>query len=207
MRLARIIYPQDKILELELKLYDATTALELRRNALDPALLAKYPGIVEAIIGAGRSVVQKHLIARAPGRQQQFATFYETHFSPDEIDQLTAFYSSPTGQKLIDRLYTRTDVQQLISTVPGKLENGLTDKQAEDLRHRAAAQAYEQFTADDKKTLAAFIATPLYAKLGRVKAEFDALLRSTDSDPTLDADMDAAIDAAANAYVSSHGTH
>ena len=200
-RLSRLIYPSDKVVEIRLDAYDATIANDLKRDPQIAALLAKAPGLLDALSSAGRSVFKKHLIARTPILQQQFAQFYARNFSPAEIDQLIAFYSSSTGAKLISGLLSATNVSQLIAAMPASGDEGLTPEQQDALRRMAAAHAQDQFTADDQKALRDFAATAVHAKLGKLRPEFHALLVSTEEDPGLEPEMDRELQATAAAYL------
>jgi hypothetical protein len=203
MRLARLIYPPEKVLAIQLKAYDVAA-----RRSLDPqqaALFAKYPGLLDAVVAAGRTVTEKHIVALAPDRQRRFADFYAAHFSPAEIDELIEFYSSPVGGKLIDGLYTRTNVDKLIG--PRVMQGELNAKEKDDLKRAAAAQAYAQFSADDRRALNAFVASPVHAKLGKLSGEFDKLLASLDQDPTLDMELDKAVETTVTKYMTKSGGH
>jgi hypothetical protein len=81
----------------------------------------------------------------------------------------------------------------------------LNAKQREDLKRAAEAQLYEQFNADDRKALQAFAATPVHAKLGRLRTEFSALLASTRTDLALEADLSKAIEDTVTTYMAEHG--
>jgi len=204
--LSRIVYPQEMVVQLESRAFAATLAFNLKSDPKGAAEFGRYPGLLDAIISAGRVVLQKHVVARAPEAQRQIAQFYAQRFTPAEIDQLISFYSSPTGLKLVAGMYTGTNVKQLTDEFGAGLEKGLTEAQESDLKRRAAIQGQAAFTPEDRKALIAFAATPLHAKLGRVRPEFHALIQSIFVDPTLDAELSEAVQPAVNDYMAKHDT-
>jgi hypothetical protein len=204
LRLARLIYPQDKVLEVRIKLYDAGVAASLKDDPGKAAWFSKYPGLLDIGISAGRAVLEKHIIASAPQRQDGFARFYAKNFSPAEIDQLISFYSSPTGSKLISGMYAGTNAAQMVAAIGPSADEHLTPEQTRDVQQIARAQVRAQYSADDVKALAAFAASPVHAKLGQLRSAFSALVASTEADPTLETDINKAIEASIIDYLAKH---
>jgi len=200
-RLSRLLNPADKIVELGMKGFDAGVDAELKKKPEDAAVYDKNPGLLDAILVAGRPVRRKHIVAGIPAQQQRFAQFYAEKFSPEEVDQLIAFYSTPTGSKVIDAMYAGGDFSEVIDAMD-KGSGSMKAADVEKVNTSAAAQLPYKFDADDWKAMFAFAATPAHAKLERIAPEFNQLVADVGNapDPTLEGEMNTAIETAVKAY-------
>jgi len=205
LRLSRILNPADKIVELGMKGFDAGVNAELKKKPEDAAVYDRNPGLLDAILASGRPVMRSHIMAGIPVQQQRFAQFYAAKFTPDEIDQLIAFYSTPTGTKVVDAMYVGGDFSDVIDAMD-KGSGAMSAAAVEKMNSSAAAQLPDKFDADDWKAMFAFAATPAHAKLERIAPEFNQLVAEVGNapDPTLESEMNAAIESAVKAYFAQH---
>jgi hypothetical protein len=201
LRLSRILNPADKIIELGMKGFDAGVNAELKKKPEDAAVYDRNPGLLDAILASGRPVMRSHIVAGIPAQQQRFAQFYAEKFTPDEIDQLIAFYSTPTGTKVVEAMYAGGDFSEVIDAMD-KGSGAMNAAAVEKMNSSAAAQLPYKFDADDWKAMFAFAATPAHAKLEKIAPEFNQLVADVGNapDPTLESDMNSAIESAVKAY-------
>lgn len=201
LRLSRILNPADKIVELGMRGFDTGVNEELKKKPEDAAVYDRNPGLLDAILASGRPVMRSHLLAGIPAEQQRFAQFYAEKLSPDELDQLIAFYSTPTGAKVIDAMYAGGDFGELVDAME-KGDGAMSAAAVDKMNSSAAAQLPYKFDADDWKTMFAFAATPVHAKLAQIAPEFNQLVADLGNapDPTLEGDMNTAIEGAVKAY-------
>jgi hypothetical protein len=203
MRLSTILNPMDKILEVGERGFRTGIDTALKKNPEDAAVYDENPGLLDAIIDAGLPVMRKHLIATVPLRQRAYAAFYADKFSSEEIDQLSAFYSTPTGAKVVAAMYGGLDLGKLAEGMYKDGNLALTGKAVEEAAAATASHLPDKFDADDWKALFIFSAAPVHAKLVRVGPEFSQLAADLENepDPAFDAEMDSAINGAVKAYL------
>lgn len=202
LRLSRLVNPTDRMLEAGMKGFDVGIEAELKRSPEGASEYVRNPGLLEAIRDAGRAVMRKHLLAMIPSQQRRFASFYAEKFSPVEIDQLIAFYSSPTGAKALDAIYSGIDLETLSRQRAGAASKAVTAEQLEQFNRTASAQVADRLDAEDWKVLLTFSASPVRQKLMQVAPEFNQLVAEVENepDPELDREMGAAIKEAVARY-------
>lgn len=204
LKLSRLVNPEDRILQAGMKGFQLGIDAELKRSPENAAIYDRNPGLLEAVIDAGRPVMHKHLLSVIPEQQRRFAQFYAAKFSPEEIDQLIGFYSSPTGAKVLDAMYAGVDIGALVQALAKDENKGFTAKDVGRVNDAAMAGLPDTFDAEDWKTMFTFGAMPVHAKLMRLTPEFNQLVADVENenDASLNSDMNAAIQAAVAAYLS-----
>jgi len=90
----------------------------LRHVAAQPGSLAeiekKYPGFTEEMIKRGSPVMAREIERDAPDLWRRMADIYVAELTDDELTRYIAFYSSPTGGKLMRLINENADVDPLI---------------------------------------------------------------------------------------------
>jgi Uncharacterized protein conserved in bacteria (DUF2059) len=205
MRLSALLNPADKTLEVAMKAFETGITSAMKKSPDDAALFDRNPGVLQAITDASRPIVRRHLLEIIPVHQRRYAEFYAQKFSSEEIDQLIAFYSGPTGRKVIAAIYSGVDLNALA----GKMDaNGnLAAKDVQEAHAAAAKSVPDLLDADDWKAVFMFSATPAHAKLVSVGPEFNQLVAELENepDPALNAEVDAAVKQAVKNYMAQKG--
>lgn len=202
LRLSQLLNSTEKTLEVGMRGFHYGIEEGLKKNPEDAAVYERNPGLLEAVSGAGAEVTRKHLIAVMPAHQRRFAQFFATKFSPSEIDDLVAFYSTPTGTKVINAMYAGLDLGKLVQAVDSKGNVKLSADNILEANKAAASKLPDLFDADDWKAIFVFSATPVSAKLAGIAPELHQLAADMENepDPAFDAEMDSAVTAAVKAY-------
>lgn len=138
-----------------------------------------------------------------PGHQQKFAEFYARKFSPDELQQLIDFYSTPTGNKVISGMYSGADLGKMADAAAEKGGSAVTAEAIRDYTNSTGVKLLPGFDADDWKAFFIFAATPGYAKLKSVGPEFQQLTAdlANQGDAAMDAELDKAVEVAVGNYM------
>lgn len=112
----------------------ATLMQELFSSNPDLAELDRDdPGVVKEMARVVLPIINKYMRVRLPELQARQSDLYFRNFSEQEIDRLIAFYTSPTGQRMItlmmDNLQPNAVIEQLKSSGDLKIssESALTD--------------------------------------------------------------------------------
>jgi len=203
MRLSMLLNPADKALDIGMRGFRTGIDLALKRNPDDASVYDQNPGLLQAIIDASGPVLRKHLIATIPVAQTRYAAFYAEKFSAQEIDELIAFYSTPTGAKVIDAMYAGIDLAKLSEGVDKEGNLHLTPEAVAEANSELEAKLPDKFDADDWKEIFMFGATPTHAKLMRVIPEFNQLAArlQNEPDPALDAELNETVTATVKTYM------
>ena len=198
LRLSKLLNPSDKLIDVAMRGFEVGIDAALKKNPDDAKVFDENPGLLQAIVEAGKPIVRRHVEAAVPAHQQKFADFYSSKFSPDEIQQLAAFYSTPTGAKVIAGMYDGAEIGNLAEAIAQKPDRPLTPEAVREYTSSAGAKLLPGFDADDWKALFMFAATPAYAKLKSVSPEFRQLTAdiANQEDPAMDAELDEAVQAA-----------
>jgi len=202
MRLSQLANPAEHILEIGLKAFEAGMSAELKNNPEDAAFFAANPGLLGEITKVGRLIVRRHFLAAIPGQQRRYAQFYAAKFSPEEIDQLISFYSSPTGAKVVRAMFAGVDLKKLSEGVSPEGKPMVTASQILESKRSSMSGLLDEFDADDWKSLFTFMSEPVHAKLLKVVPEFNQLVADMANEPTpeLDAELEKAVQKTTAAY-------
>jgi hypothetical protein len=206
MRLSNLLNPTDKMVEIGVKGFEIGFDAALQRSPKEAAVYASSPGLRDAILEAGRPVIEKHLALMVPRRQQTYARFYAANFTAEEIGQLIAFYSTPTGAKVVAAMYSGVPLGKIAQTMSMDGDSKLTAESVNQFNQTAVAGLPDKFDSEDWKVLFVFSATPAHAKLLRVAPDFAKLVADTENEPNpaMDEELDKAVEAAVQTYMAKH---
>jgi hypothetical protein len=209
LRLAALLNPAEKTLEVAMRAFDTGVDAALKKSPDDAAVFDRNPGLLEAVMDAERPLMRKHLLEVIPGHQRRYAEFYARKFTPEEIDQLIAFYSGPTGQKVIAALYAGVDLGKLTDKLDSKGNLALTGKDIQDVHAAAVSRVPDLLDADDWKAVFMFSATPVHSKLVGIGPEFNQLVAELENepDPAFDARIEAVVQQAVKTYMAKKTNH
>ncbi|NCP11461.1 MAG: DUF2059 domain-containing protein [Sphingomonadales bacterium] len=131
------------------------------------------PGSVDEMVRAMLPIMDAGMRQRLPDLQASYAAVYARDLTVEEIDFLIAFYSGPTGQKLINGMLDNMQLdavgQQLLAS--GFAEGSITpDAVMNDMR-AAIPAAMEEMTAADYEVLKTLGAHPVLPKLIKLGTE------------------------------------
>jgi hypothetical protein len=202
LRLSMLLNSTDQTVEAGLRGFRFGIDDALKKNPDDAAVYDRNPGLLDAVRDAGAEVTRRHLVAIMPAHQRRFAQFFAAKFSPSEIDDLVAFYSTPTGTKVIKTMYAGLDLAKLVESAEAD-GSKLSANNIREANKEAASKLPDLFDADDWKAIFVFSAKPVSAKLTGIGPELQqfAADMQNEPDPAFDAEMDAAVTAAVKAYM------
>jgi hypothetical protein len=203
VRLSRLLNPEDKLLDVAMRGFQVGIDTTLKKNPDDAALFDQNPGLLNAIVEAGKPIVRKHVVAAIPVQQRRYADFYARKFSVAEIDQLIAFYSTPTGMKVVAAMYDGLDLNKMADTLVTKDGDAkITTDTVGTIAQSAAGRVLPGLDGDDWKALVIFMGTPAYGKLKTVLPELRQLSADVgnEADPAMDAELNKAIEVTVGNY-------
>lgn len=190
MQLSRMLNPEDKILGASDHAFKTGFTSALAKDADTAALFDQHPKLLDTIFDAAIPVVRKHIGARVPELQRKCARFYADKFTAAEIDQLIAFYGSPTGAKLVAGMYAGLDMEKMVEAVG---PDGTAPVTPEAMRGVLTSTAMRVLPAFDKADWTAFLQfskTPLFAKVRAATPDMIKLMTEIANKPSPEMDAE-----------------
>lgn len=181
-QLARIVLPVGEHLGIRVQRFSTAYAIELKVEERYVALEKAYPGISESFAVVAREEATKAYERSIALLQDDVAKIYAANFSDAELDQLTAFFRTPTGAAMIT-----------LSAASG----GDTASEFEADRRARALAFVENIDEQGKRDLTLFMQSGLQPKARALAPEISALSarRFDDASNFLEAALPARIDA------------
>ena len=152
---------------------------------------------------AARPMLAQETGARIDMLHPLLAKLLEEQLAGEQIAELTAFYASPTGKKLVTQAILKTDGSQLYeAAVKGKVE--ISEDQLAGDKWVAAMKSIGEMSPVEFEQLTAFGASPVAAKLKEITPQVQKLTLRIMSTPDGAADkrMEDAMSAALEAHQS-----
>jgi hypothetical protein len=160
-RLVMLLLPEDAIMRLAARAFDAGMESEIETNASAKAVYAANPGLKEAIAARLRPEMTAIMKEGLPGLRKELAALITSDLTASEIADTLTFFVSPTGQKL------RSQVYETMGENPMQSEA--------EMQQAAMAAVMAKMTADDYPALMAFGASPAAKKMQTVNPRISAV--------------------------------
>jgi Uncharacterized protein conserved in bacteria (DUF2059) len=178
LELARLLNPESSVIDESGDEYvKATRQLLIARGKLND-LEARYPGVIEAMLRASVATMNAQMHKRVPVLWDRMADIYLDAFSMPELDQLLAFYGSPTGQRIMTsfdrRLKPKAMMNDMVknddfSVSVGSLKSDLAD---------TVPGVVRDMTSADKAALMKFMQTSAFRKINATSGRIQQALLS-----------------------------
>ena len=188
MGLVRTLYPEERQLGMTDRLLDESVGPALKKDPNIAQMETDYPGIVEAMLAEARPLLRAYTTRVLPKYHGRMAALVASRMTSPEILDLTEFYRSPTGRKLVnavnENIRLDASLAEIISNpdAPTSLEAVTKDHQA------AAAKALKSVDSSDVNPLRELGRKPYFEKvraLGPAMRKLDQELMN-EPDPEFD---------------------
>ena len=204
--LARLMSPRDLLVAAELREFDKHFVPTLLTKPEMKTLEDAYPGLVEAMHRSARPLVSETMGKRVDEIHGKIAALISKEFSAAEIADLTLFYRSPTGLKVIGGMAAAIDTTALYQKAVDTPEFSVT---AEDMSRQAAAsagKATKDLSASELVEMIQLMARPGFVKLKSVQPQFRAILVETigAKDPAYERKVDETLRTAMTQHIKAH---
>lgn len=168
LQIVKLLCPESTVIEESGDDYVANARqLLVARGKLDD-LEARYPGIVEAMLRASVPTMNAQMRRRLSVLWVRLTDIYLARLAGPELDQTLAFYTSPTGKKMIASMDARMKPKAMtndmirnddLSISLGSLQSDLKD---------ALPGVISDMGPADKSALLAFMRTSAFPKLAAI---------------------------------------
>lgn len=190
MLLSRMLNPEDKILEASEEAFKTGFKSALANDRETSATFDEHPKLLDAIFDAALPVVRKHVRTDVPELQRTFARFYASKFTQADIDQLIAFYGSPTGAKLVAGMYAGLDMDKLVEAVGPDGTKPVSNDDMRGMLTSTAMRILPAFNEADRKAFATFTKTQLFLKVRAATPEMIKLMTEIANQPSTELDAE-----------------
>ncbi len=203
LALSRLLNPEPDMRAMMERAFDAGFAAGKDADPQAGAAYAEHPGLEETIRKAGQKAMAANvdrIIAKALAR---FARFYDERLTQNEIQDMIAFYGSPTGRKVVAGMYAGIDMNQLVERLGPDGQSDISGSDVGAINRRAVTRILPSITAADRTALMKFAATPTFARLRSILPDFQRLVASiaNEPDPVLNAAIETEVSKAVNAFL------
>lgn len=192
MQLSRLLNPSDRILAASDRAFAEGFQAALAQDKASQATFSEHPKLLEAILAGASPVVRKHVSASVPALQEKSARFYAGRFTTAEIDQLIAFYGSPTGSKFIEGMYSGLDMTKVAEAMGPDGKDPIPADALKGALASAALGALPSFDLADWKRFTEFTRMPVFAKVRAATPDMVKLMTEIANEPSpeLDAEIE-----------------
>ena len=199
--LAKLMSPRDLRIETELREFDLNFRKALLQQPDVQKVEADYPGVVDAMAKEARPVIAEQAGRVADRTYPAVAKLLATEFTPNDIAELTAYYGSPAGQRLLRHVMESVDTSgQYAAAAQGK--NVGTEEDASAQAFIASMKAMGQLSEADWQELKKLSQRPAFVKLHALQPRLSKLVQDSANAP--DPDYDKRIEDVMGAAVSGH---
>ena len=197
MELARILNPEGPMVEMVTRNFSDSMRSVVEGNQDYRTLEQKYPGISKAMVESMTKAMRVELIADLPANRQRYARLYADHFTPGETAELTHFYLSSAGQRLIAAKFAKLDAKPLMAEFAEDPDAEVSQQHVRAMNSAATSTIVEEMSPDDRAALLAFAKSPVFSKLQAARGAIEKLEAeiANEPDPRLDQALEAAADA------------
>lgn len=160
------------------------------------------PGITGEIADAMMPIINNSLRVRLPELHRRQAELYKRQFSTSELVTLAKFYTSPTGQKLLEGVAENMRTDAMAAEAKKSDDFTITSKSViADLR-AAVPEALKTMTPGDEQVLIAFANSGLLPRIQKISSKSQTLTLdwTNESLPGEEEELDAATNAVLAKY-------
>jgi hypothetical protein len=136
-------------------------------NADMKAMEAQHPGFTRTMADAMTPIAVRSMRERLPELWRRQALVYGKRFNDAELETLNAFYASPTGQKIIDRMQQAMGHKAMVAEAAASPDFKFSAKSVQQDKDEAARTMVKALDASDMTVLAMLQKTGL---ADRIKA-------------------------------------
>lgn len=202
LKLAQTVQPREIVVEQALVVLDKQAVEAL---LADPSLRqaeSENPGLVQAMWVGAKPIIGEMLLKSLPDLWKGLAGVYAKHLTSPQLDEVTRFFQSPTGQKFLSEMNRNVDIMPMMRDVarPG----GDIGKSAYLESISGASRGAEAaMTEAERKEFLRFIATPAGRMLEQVGPDATQVTLGwmNREDPEMNARIEAAMTAAVESFL------
>jgi hypothetical protein len=197
LRLAAILYAEESQVAIAERMADTEIASVFRRDPNFQEIEAEFPGFTDAVLKEMKPALVRFTRQSIPSYHDRIATLIASRLTVAEIVDLTKFYQTPTGQKLVKGMQANVTTQAMIGEIV-KDPDAPTSYSAIAEDHKAATDATKKLIdSSDTPALMEFAKKPYFTKVAALGPAMRKLEQdfSNEPAPEFDAEVEAIVNA------------
>lgn len=202
--LAQAVAPPDLLLPLEVALARKGFAMGFEADPEAKELRKNYPELLDAVWKALEPEVRRASAEDQPKFHAELAKIYIARLSSAEMEGLRRFYLTPTGQKLMRKLYGSIDPSPIVAEAVKS--QSISEQAMTAAKNAAQAEALAALAPEDFAALEELARTISMAKLHSLGQETQqaTLKWINQEDPELDARIEKILADAVEKHIAEH---
>ena len=193
LKLAAVLFSEASQVAVAEKLVDSEIGPAFRSNEDFKTLEAEYPGFTDAVIMEMKPALVRFTRQALPGYHDRVANLIASRLEAAEITDLTQFYLTPTGQKLLKGMQQNVTTGTMLAEAMNDPDKP-TSYSAVAADHKAASAATTKLIDDsDRAQLIEFVKKPYFAKVAALGPAMRKLEQDFTNEPApeLEAEIEA----------------
>ncbi len=183
LRLAGILYSERSQAAVAERIADGELSAAFRANSDLQFLDKEYPGFTEAILREMKPALVRFTIKELPAYHERVADLISSRLNAAEIEDLTKFYLTPTGQKLLNGMQQNATVGATLSEVMADPDKP-TSYAAVAADHKASTEAATKLIDEsDKPALKEFAMKPYFTRVAMMAPAMRKLEQDFSNEP------------------------
>ena len=165
LKLADILYSKQSQVVMAQRIADRDLASAFRANPDLQFLDKEYPGFTDAILEEVKPALVRFTLKELPAYHDRVASLIASRLSAAEIEDLTKFYLTPTGQKLINGMQQNASLGSTLDEIMANPDKP-TSYSAVMADHKAGADAAKKLIDEsDHPALREFARKPYFTRV------------------------------------------
>ena len=203
LELARTVQPREILIENTMAVLDKQAVEGLLAEPSLKQMEAEHPGLVAAMWAAARPILAETVIRSIPELWSGLAGVYVRHFTPDQLDNTTAFFRSPTGRKFVVEMNRNADIRPMIRDAARPGDGRIGKGSYMQTVNSAAEAAAAAMSPAEAREFERFMVTPAGKALAGAGSDVTRVILAwtNRSDPDTEARVQAAMTGAAETFI------
>lgn len=183
LRLANILYSEDSQVAMADRMADGELASAIRGNPDMQFLDEKYPGFTDHVLKEMKPALVRFTRNQLPAYHSRVADLIASRLDAAEIEDLTKFYLTPTGRKLLAGMQQNATVGATLDEVMANPDKP-TSYSAVEADHKASTEATKKLIdASDHPALREFAKKPYFTRVAMMGPAMRKLEQDFSNEP------------------------
>ena len=154
LKLAQLLYSEESQIAMVERMVDTDMALSFKSDEDFKELEAEYPGFTDAVLAELKPALVRFTKRELPSYHRRVADLFASRLSASEIADVTQFYMTPVGRKVLQGMQDNVSIKSMLDEVATDPDRP-TSYSAITADHAAAVEATKKVV--DKGDEAAFL--------------------------------------------------
>ncbi len=173
-KFASILVTQEILNQNAEKILQASVKEMIKNDAEFRADIKAYPGLDRAFLNAMRPIMYEEMASILLPYREDIAAFFGRKFTSNELSELTAFWGSPQGRRILATLNAQADYSNIAEDVMKDMDSDKVEISDASLKRDmdgSINRGIKALSDEDTTALVKFAQSPLGVKFAKVRPE------------------------------------